>query len=188
MTTATNNIEERHMENSPANVRTKGSILRHSGVQQFAKFCIVGASSTVISLSIFSLLVYHFHLDQVLHSALAGTPRIQQFVDTYDLYVQVAAFIGFTFAVTNGYIWNSRWTFPRTDSVKRHQQYVRFVLVNVVGLILNQIILFVVNNMLTAGRPAAEKGWEPLIAFGIATGIVVFWNFLANKHWTFKTT
>jgi putative flippase GtrA len=63
-----------------------------------------------------------------------------------------------------------------------------FVLVNVVGLVLNQIILFVVNNLLTAGRPEAEKGWEPLIAFGIATGIVVFWNFLANKHWTFKTT
>jgi putative flippase GtrA len=102
--------------------------------------------------------------------------------------VQVAAFIGFAFAVTNGYIWNSRWTFPRVDALRRHQQYVRFVLVNVVGLVLNQIILFVVNNLLTAGRPEAEKGWEPLIAFGIATGIVVFWNFLANKHWTFKTT
>ncbi len=163
-------------------------VSRHSGLRQLIKFCIVGASSTVISLSIFSLLVYHFHLDEVLHRALAGSPRVQSFVDTYDLYVQVAAFIGFSFAVTNGYIWNSRWTFPRVDSIKRHQQYVRFVLVNIVGLVLNQIILFVVNGILTAGRPDSEKGWEPLIAFGIATGIVVFWNFLANKNWTFKTT
>ena len=159
---------------------------RSGGVLQFMKFCVVGASSTVISLSVFSLLVYHFHLRQILHVSLAASPAIQRIVDGYHLYVQVAAFLGFVFGVVNGYFWNSRWTFPQGDEVRRHQQFVRFVLVNIVGLMLNQTILFVVNNLLTAGKAMPETGWEPLIAFGIATGIVVFWNFFANKHWTFK--
>jgi hypothetical protein len=106
-----------------------------------------------------------------LHRALAGTPRLQSFVDTYDLYVQVAAFIGFSFAVTNGYIWNSRWTFPRVDSGQapptvralRSGKHCRFDSES--------------NHSLRGqrysdgGTPEAEKGWEPLIAFGIATGM-----------------
>ena len=88
--------------------------------------------------------------------------------------------------MTNGFFWNSRWTFRQNDPAQRKSQYAKFVLVNAIGLVLNQIILFVVNRALTAGSPANEKGWEPLIAFAIATSIVVFWNFTANKLWTFK--
>ena len=157
-------------------------------IRQFVKFCIVGASSTLISMSIFSLLIYGLHLSEVLHNALADRPQWQRIVDEYRLHVQVAAFIAFLFAVTNGFFWNSRWTFRQTDAAKRKTQYAKFVLVNAIGLILNQIILFVVNRALTTGRGVNEKGWEPLIAFAIATSIVVFWNFSANKLWTFKET
>jgi putative flippase GtrA len=162
------------------------ALIRRQGVRQFVKFCIVGASSTAISAGIFTWLVYGVHLDQVLHQALAGLPALQQFVDRYQIYVQVAAFIAFLFAVTNGFIWNNRWTFRQADQAGKHLRYVKFVLVNVVGLTLNQTILFIVNGLLTAGKSSAEKGLEPLIAFMVATGIVVFWNFLANKYWTFK--
>jgi putative flippase GtrA len=155
-------------------------------IRQFVKFCIVGASSTLISMSIFSLLIYGLHLSEVLHDALASRPQWQRVVDEYRLHVQVAALIAFLFAVTNGFFWNSRWTFRQTDAAKRKTQYAKFVLVNAIGLVLNQIILFVVNRALTAGRAVNEKGWEPLIAFAIATCIVVFWNFSANKLWTFK--
>jgi putative flippase GtrA len=172
--------------NPPAAMGAMHSVLQRKAIRQFIKFCIVGASSTVITFSVYAFLVYHLHLDKLMHNWLAGSPRLQELVTGYQLYVQVAAFAGWLFGVTNGFIWNSRWTFRQNDPDKRKSQYIKFVLVNVVGLLLNQTILFIVLQILIAGKTTSEKGMEPLIAFAVATGVVVFWNFFANKHWTFK--
>jgi len=174
------------MENTPVSMPTSPGLLQRPSLRQFIKFCIVGASSTLISMTIFSTLIYGLHLDDVLHNALSNRPQWQRIFTEYRLHIQVAALVAFLFAVTNGFFWNSRWTFRQNDPAQRKSQYAKFVLVNAIGLVLNQIILFVVNRALTAGSPANEKGWEPLIAFAIATSIVVFWNFTANKLWTFK--
>lgn len=159
-------------------------LLQRPGFRQFVKFCIVGASSTLISLSIFSVLVYPLELEAVLVRWLAGWPVLRQWVADYDLHLQVAAFVGFLFAVTNGFIWNNRWTFRMHGSAGARDRYVKFVLVNVVGLVLNQIVLFIANHLLKAAQVIPER--EALPAFMIATGTVVFWNFAANKYWTFK--
>lgn len=163
------------------------SVLQRQAFRQFVKFCIVGASSTVISTSIFSYLVYGAQLDVVLKNFLAPWPAFQAFCVANDVYLQVASLAGFVFAVTNGFFWNSRWTFRQTDPSLARVQYLRFVAVNIVGLTLNQTILFVVNRMLTVGKPAGYKGPEALFAFAVAVVIVVFWNFTANKLWTFKS-
>ena len=164
------------------------SVVERRGLRQFVKFCIVGASSTAISAGIFSWLVYFVHLDRVLHLWLAGWPSLQALADRHSVYLQVAALIGFLFAVTNGFYWNSLWTFRQTDPALRKIRYAKFVAANAVGLVLNQGILFIVNGMLVSGRPRPEKGLEPLIAFAVATCVVVFWNFLSNKYWTFKSS
>ena len=161
--------------------------LQRPGLRQFIKFCLVGLSSTLISAGLFSWFVYGIHLDRLLLAWLQRWPSLQHVADQFQLYIQVAALIAFAFAVTNGYFWNSRWTFRQTDREGERRRFVKFVLVNIVGLVLNQIIVFLVNAALTAGRPRGQKGLAPLIAFGVATCIVVFWNFLANKHWTFKS-
>lgn len=154
--------------------------------RQFVKFCIVGASSTLISFSIFSLLLYGEKLKQLLQGWLAGSPSLLAFLDAYDGHVQVAALIAFLFAVTNGFVWNNLWTFRMRNAEGARERYVKFVLVNVVGLLLNQGILFVTNRMLV--QATGGRGWEPHAAFMVATAIVVFWNFNANRLWTFKTT
>lgn len=163
------------------------NVLQRPAIRQFIKFCIVGASSTAISTSIFSYLVYRAHLDELVKNSLQAWPALQAFCVTYDVYLQLASLAGFMVAVTNGFFWNSRWTFRQTDPTLARVQYIRFVLVNLIGLTLNQIILFVVNRILTAGKPAGYKGPEALMAFGVAVVIVVFWNFTANKLWTFKS-
>ena len=164
------------------------SVAQRQGVRQFVKFCIVGASSTAISFGISSWLIYFVHLDRLLHVWLTGRPPAPDVANPYlPLAVQLAALIGFLFAVTNGFVWNSRWTFRQNDPELRKVRYAKFVLVNAVGLVLNQTIVFVVYGMLVRGRPTTEKGLEPLIAMAVATVIVVFWNFLANKYWTFKS-
>src|SRR5579872_7486564 len=87
------------------------SLLQRQGVQQFIKFAIVGASSTLITGGVYSGLIYAAHLEQLLHAWLAPWTSLQQFSDTYAVYLQLAMLAGFVFGVTNGFVWNSRWTF-----------------------------------------------------------------------------
>lgn len=163
-----------------------GWIIEHPHVRQFVKFCIVGASSTAVTFLVYYLLIYQLHIDERLYRALSGSPQWQKWLVDFNLHVQVAALGGWIFGVTNGFLWNSRWTFRVNDPLLRRVQYMKFLAVNVVGLILNQTILFVVLWMLTNGESVAKNSLQPLIAFAVATVIVVFWNFTANKLWTFK--
>src|SRR5262245_12726840 len=87
-------------------------------VQQFIKFCLIGFTSMFIDVRISYYLVYDLHMNPTL-----------------------AKTISFLFAVTNGFIWNSRWTFRGLGSGKKHELYMKFVMVNCVGLVLN-ILLF----------------------------------------------
>lgn len=161
-------------------------ILRRQSFREFVKFCIVGASSTVISTAVYTYCVYWLRMDAVLHSFLEPWPAVQAFAERERLYANVSLFAGFLIAVSNGFFWNSRWTFRQSDPSQRTRQYGKFFLVNVVGLVLNQFILWLVLRFLAQGRKASELTWEPMGAFAVAVGIVVFWNFSANKFWTFR--
>jgi len=134
--------------------------LQRKGVRQFIKFCIVGASSTLIDFSVANIAYY---LLQVRPAALASV-------------------MGFCVAVVNGYFWNSRWTFRDRERRAVHEEFVRFVAVNIVGALLNySIVSFVL--LFDKHDP------HPKLVFNgakiLATGIVVFWNFFANRRWTF---
>jgi putative flippase GtrA len=144
-----------------------GELAQREGVRQFIKFCIIGVSSFVIDASIASFLVYSLNLNPTLSKA-----------------------ISFLFAVTNGFIWNSRWTFRGMGSGKKHEMYVKFVTVNGIGFVLN-ILLFKSVLWMFTGRFIGQGTPNKLhfaIAMGTAAICVAFWNFLANRSWTFKHT
>ena len=147
------------MNSSPASSRP-GSV----AMRQFVKFCIVGASNFVIDAGCAYVLTYIFHLDW-----------------------PIAKTISFLIAVTNSFFWNSRWTFRALDKSRQHQQYLVFVLINIVGWLLNLAIMSLVFRLITGswllGKPD-KLHW--LAATLVATSIVVAWNFAANKRWTFK--
>ena len=160
------------------------SVIQRKGVRQFVKFCIVGATSTAINLAVFSFLIYGLRLKQVLLGALADNPSLRSFVEAHHLYVHCAVVVAFVLAVTNGYIWNSRWTFRGVSQAAQHTLYIKFVLVNVIGLCLN---LAIVTVVLRLWHVTDDRSLVPLFAQLLATAVVVFWNFLANKYWTFKS-
>jgi len=141
-----------------------GGLIQRPGVRQFIKFCIVGSSSFTID---------------------AG---VSFFLHYYCLFsVELAKTISFVLAVTNGFIWNRRWTFRAVGLRRKREQYAMFFAVNIVGLVLNvsivkTVILFETHTWLDQ-RPTKPVF---LAATLVATAIVVFWNFFANKHWTFK--
>jgi putative flippase GtrA len=138
--------------------------MQRQGVRQFIKFCLIGFTSMLIDISVAWCLTYKLNWNWIL-----------------------ARTISFTFAVTNGYIWNSIWTFKGMGSGARHEQYMKFLAVNIVGLIANILIMKSVFFIFTGriihqGNPD-KAHW--IIATGIAVVIVSCWNFVANKKWTF---
>lgn len=140
-------------------------LLQREGVRQFVKFCLIGFTSMFIDVSIGRFLTYHVGL----HWILAQT-------------------ISFSIAVTNGFVWNSLWTFRGLGSGTKHQQYLKFVAVNVVGLVLNVAIMKGIFLLFT-GRLIGQGNPDPThwyVAKGAAVVCVSLWNFIANKYWTFK--
>ena len=88
----------------------------------------------------------------------------------------IAKVISFLVSVINSYVWNRRWTFRSTEPKKLHQ-FSKFLVVAAIGLGLNTLIMYIVVSKLLL---------HDIIGLVLATGIVMIWNFLANKFYTFK--
>lgn len=135
----------------------------------------------------------------VQHPLIAERPSIRQFLKfgivgagntlvDFGLYVfltRVAhayfllAHVGsFLCAVVVSYILNKRWTFRDTSRPLLSRQLGQFLVVSAVGAVLSSLLLFGLVEY--AGLP-------DLVGKVLAIGIVLFWNFFANKHWTFQS-
>jgi putative flippase GtrA len=86
-------------------------------------------------------------------------------------------------AIISNFIWNRLWTFPESRSRKKRKQLPQFFLVNIIGLIINNLIVLGVDAVLVSyvGEP-----WSYNIAKAFAIGVVLFWNFGANRLWTYR--
>lgn len=84
--------------------------------------------------------------------------------------------LGFVLAATNNYIWNRLWTFHSTNkNVTR--EYGSFLLISVVGLGLNNLIIYLLHDHLHLNFYLAKI---------IAIGLVTIWNFGMNYLITFR--
>ena len=132
-------------------------------LQKFVKFCVVGASSFTIDTGIAYLLIFTAHQNFYLSKT-----------------------ISFTLAVTNGFIWNRRWTFQEEKhNRKQSHQYGMFFAVNVVGYFLNLTISTIVQALETGTwvNPKPSK-LVFLVATIIATAITVMvavWRKIFSK-------
>jgi len=161
-------------------------ITQNKDVRQFAKFVIVGFTSMVVNFTFLNLLYYKAHILLLASVTLA-----------------------FVLSVCNGFIWNRRWTFKEARLHAAHEQYVRFLAVNIVGWFLNTSIMVVIISHFASHGTGGIFGdidgfkriamavisgtgkhqYPPLLVNGsqlAAAGVVVFWNFFANRRWTFK--
>jgi len=159
-------------------------LTQHHGVRQFVKFAIVGASSTAINFVVLNSML-----------KLLGRPLWE------------AVTLAFLTSVCNGFFWNRRWTFKEARSGNAGEQGMKFFLVNIVGWTLNMTIVALTVAHFTAGNQGGLFG-DPetfkriivdvmighkshnLLIVNIAqlaaTCVVVFWNYFANRTWTFK--
>lgn len=127
---------------------------------RFVKFAIVGALGAIIDFGLLNLMkgVFGWHL---------------LWANTFSV----------SFAILSNFTWNRLWTFPESRNHKKRTQLPKFTLVNLIGLLINNIIVLGIDYLLIGyiGEP-----WSYNIAKVVAIGVVLFWNFGANRLWTYR--
>ncbi len=130
-------------------------------LERFVKFAIVGAIGAVVDFGILNLLVIGF-----------GWPPVR------------ANVVSFTCAVLSNFTWNRLWTYPETRKDPLLPLLGQFGVVSIIGLIINTGVLYVASTMLE------QRGVHEHLALNIAKAlaiiVVLFWNFIVNRLWTFR--
>jgi putative flippase GtrA len=137
---------------------------------RFLKFMAVGAFGAVVDFGMMNLLTRLFDLPLV----AAGT-------------------ISFVCAVVSNFLWNRYWTYP--DSRSRHpaRQLGMFFAVNTAGVAIRIPILHFLEPPLLGllashpdRLPASAEFLAKNLTLAVAVGIVMLWNFFANRYWTYN--
>lgn len=157
-------------------------IAERSIVHQFVKFVIVGGTSFLIDFFVTWFLRFHSGLANPLGTWLqANVPYFNQFKTPGDAAIPVFVAIAASLAIVNSFIWNRLWTFEIRGKEQRLSQFRRFVLISVIGLVLNVLITSGLNNVIQGHRQISL-----VIAKAVAAAIVAFWNFAGQRYYAFK--
>ncbi len=94
------------------------------------------------------------------------------FATFVDLHYLVANAIAFCVGLTINYILSITWVFPNRKLSCRKKEFTIFLLVGVVGLLLNELILWLLMEYMALYLMYSKI---------VATAVVFFWNFIARK-------
>lgn len=118
-------------------------------IAQFMKFGVVGAIAFFIDYGLLAFCTEILHINYL-----------------------ISATIGFTVSVIFNYLASMRYVFTHKEDMSRRREFIIFVVLSVIGLIIN-------NACLWAG--VELFGWHYLIVKIGATAIVMVWNFVTRK-------
>lgn len=133
---------------------------------QLAKFGLIGVTNTVVDLGIYNFLIF---TTDVSSGSL------------------IALFKSFSVlaAIMNSYVWNKFWSFEKKGAAHVGKEFTQFLMVSLVGLLLNVGITTFVVNVIGAPAGIAEKTWANV--GGLTASILVLsWNFIGYKFFVFK--
>ena len=128
-------------------------------VHQFLVFCIIGAINTAIDFGIYYMLTRY--------GGLGATREL----------LLLAVSIGFIAANIIGFFLHNRFTFSQ-ESTSFTRNYSKYLIVSVLGLGLNVIIFAVLIYAFNT---------HDLIAKLITIAIIVWFSFVGNKLWAFRS-
>jgi dolichyl-phosphate beta-glucosyltransferase len=98
------------------------------------------------------------------------------FVEYLGIAVIPASILSFTLAVINNFLLNKKWTF-KNSSRNYRKLFLKFLTVSLVGLGLTILFMSLFVHLM--------KIWY-MLAKALTSIIVLTWNFLGNKRWTFN--
>ncbi len=118
-------------------------------IAQIMKFGIVGIIATIIDFGVMNLLHYGLRLD-----------------------ILIANTSGFVISLVFNYLASMKYVFAHKEGMSRRREFIIFVVLSVIGLVLNDGIVLALN---------AGIGLEANIAKLCATALVMVYNFVARK-------
>ncbi len=127
---------------------------------RFIRFAVVGLSGTLLDLIILTALKFFFHW-----------PTLP------------ANIVSYSCGIINNYLLNCFWVYPEARVNNSLTRLAQFILVSLSGLILNNVLVLALEAPL--GKLIASSANAYLPAKILATGVVLVWNFLINRLWTF---
>ncbi len=98
------------------------------------------------------------------------------FVEFLRIHLLLSTAISFILAVVNNFTLNKYWTFQNKSSNIR-KQFIKFLIVSLLGLLLTELFMAFFVYALNIWYMSSKI---------VTSGLVLTWNFLANKYWTFK--
>jgi putative flippase GtrA len=159
-------------------------------VERFLKFAVVGAIGAIIDAGTLFLL-----------QATLLPPTLQEPID-YN--VMIAQTIAFVAAIASNFTWNRLWTYPDSRSRSMRRQMVQFTIISLVGWIgrsiwivqahqtLGKLLMPIFLPEIQVFRPGyipsatAEAKLGTMVAWLIGVIVVMIWNFIANRYWTYN--
>jgi len=145
------------------------TVIKKKELARFIRFGIVGTIGSIVDFGFLNLFTLVFNVPFL-----------------------VSSVISFSLAVINNFIFNRIWTFPGSRKEPIVNQLLQFGLVSVVGLLIRTPLLALLEKILI---PMAEDYVPNLltptivghnVSLAIAIGVVLLWNYFANRFWTFK--
>jgi len=127
---------------------------------RFFKFALVGTLGALVDFGVLNLLILG-----------VGMPKFW------------ANTCSFSVAVLSNFTWNRLWTFPESRERPLRTQLPQFALVNLAGLVINQVVFLSLDHYLF-GPLFGPLGYN--LAKAVATLVVLFWNYGINRIWTYK--
>jgi putative flippase GtrA len=137
---------------------------------RFLKFMVVGTIGFVVDFAVFNL-------------CRSG----------FKIIPEVSSVISFIVAVLSNFTFNRYWTYPDSRSKPLMSQLAQFGVVNVIGLVIRTVVFTLINgplaqlaenvitDFLIPGQVIGEN-----VALAIVVVLVMFWNFFANRYWTYN--
>jgi putative flippase GtrA len=136
---------------------------------RFLRFSFVGVTGTIVDFGVMNLLILAFHVPLIWAQA-----------------------VSFTIAVFNNFLWNRFWTYPDSRTKKAQKQLLQFFLINLVGILIRTPLIAWLNNRIlrllepiNLALPIEDFVLSQNLALAGSIVIILFWNFFANRYWTY---
>lgn len=185
--------------NTPLDRPIRGVARRLGGakaneLERFLKFAVVGVIGAIVDFGTLNLLI-----NTVLPPLGADGKPAGIFLPIGSGFVfenvGLATTIAFVAAVLSNFTWNRIWTYPDSRSRSMRRQLFQFGIVSMVGWVGRLIwvkvayfplgMAFVTLTQSTADADGTAKIGAN-IAQLVAVGVVMIWNFFANRYWTYN--
>ncbi len=137
---------------------------------RFLRYSIVGGIGALVDFTVLNLLITVFAVSSV-----------------------IASVFSFLAAVVSNFTWNRLWTYPDSRSKRVPRQIMEFAAVSVVGLAIRTPVFVLLEQTftrmlarLTLQLPLSDEVLGRNMALALVIGIVMLWNFIVNRFWTFS--